>query len=130
MGHPEFPEIINHRIFLKTKKAISLKQISFIITINLSQISSISVLTFLLLLIKKNFTPTPCTYITLPLDGRAKNHIIIFYLHGYARSRNLSCLDPFLFLPPIPEGRKNIWSELESNPGPHASQATTLTTRP
>ena len=26
--------------------------------------------------------------------------------------------------------RKNIWSELESNPGPLVSQATTLTTKP
>ena len=30
----------------------------------------------------------------------------------------------------IPEEKENIWSELESNPGPFASQATTLTTRP
>ena len=30
----------------------------------------------------------------------------------------------------IPEERKNIWSELELNPGPLVSQATTLTTRP
>ena len=32
----------------------------------------------------------------------------------------------------IPEDKKNIWSELESNPGPLASrlQATALTTRP
>ena len=29
-----------------------------------------------------------------------------------------------------PMRRKNIWSELESNPGPLASQATALTTRP
>ena len=35
------------------------------------------------------------------------------------------------FLPPMPEERrKTMWSELESNPGPLASQATTLTTRP
>ena len=30
----------------------------------------------------------------------------------------------------IPEEKKNFWSELESNPGPLASQATALTTRP
>ena len=35
------------------------------------------------------------------------------------------------FLLPMPEvQRKTIWSELESNPDPLASQATTLTTRP
>ena len=37
-----------------------------------------------------------------------------------------------LFLPPYTRGEENIWSELESNPGPLASrpQATALTTRP
>ena len=36
-----------------------------------------------------------------------------------------------LFLPSYTRGKKkNIWSELESNPGPFASQATALTTRP
>ena len=41
-----------------------------------------------------------------------------------------SCLDPFYSYLLIPEEKKNIWSELELNPGPLASQATTLTTRP
>ena len=36
-----------------------------------------------------------------------------------------------LFLPPYTwVEKKNIWSEVESNPGPLALQATTLTTRP
>ena len=36
-----------------------------------------------------------------------------------------------LFLPPYTRGeKKNIWSELESNPGPLASQAAALTTKP
>ena len=36
-----------------------------------------------------------------------------------------------LFLPPYTQGeKKSIWSELESKPGPLASQATALTTRP
>ena len=35
-----------------------------------------------------------------------------------------------LFLPPYTQGEKTFWSELESNPGPLASQATALTTRP
>ena len=51
-------------------------------------------------------------------------------LHGHARSRNLSWLDPFYSYLLIPEERKNIWSELESNSGPLASQSTSLTTRP
>ena len=53
-----------------------------------------------------------------------------FYLHGYAKSHNLSSLDPFIFPALLTEKRKTIWSELESNPVPHASQATDLTTRP
>ena len=34
--------------------------------------------------------------------------------------------------PPTPntQGDKNIWNELDTNPGPLAPQATTLTTRP
>ena len=36
----------------------------------------------------------------------------------------------FFLLPTPEERRKTIWSELELNPGPHASQATALTTRP
>ena len=36
-----------------------------------------------------------------------------------------------LLLPPYTRGeKKNIWSELELNPGPLVSQATALTTRP
>ena len=56
--------------------------------------------------------------------------LLFVYLHEYARSRNLSCLDPFCSYLLIPEERKNIWSELESNPGPLALQATALTNRP
>ena len=53
-----------------------------------------------------------------------------FCLHGYARSHNLSCLDPFYSYLLIPKENKIIWSELESNPGPLVEQATALTTRP
>ena len=57
---------------------------------------------------------------------------IIFHLDGYARARNSWCLDPFYSYLLIPEEKKNIWFELESNPGPLSSQsqATALTTRP
>ena len=54
--------------------------------------------------------------------------ILLFNLHWYAIYH--VCILLF-FLPPMAkERRKTIWSELESNPGPLASQATTLTTRP
>ena len=70
----------------------------------------------------------PCTYTSLPLNGMARN--VFFYLHGYARSRNLLCLDPFYSYLLIPEKRKTIWSELELNPGPFASPEAAQTTRP
>ena len=56
---------------------------------------------------------------------------IIFHLNGYARAPNSLSLDPFYSHLLIPKEKKNIWSELESNPGPLAScsQATALTTR-
>ena len=60
------------------------------------------------------FTPIPCTYTSSPPDGTARNYY--FYLHWYARSRNLSCLDPFCSFLLICEDKKNIWSELELNP--------------
>ena len=75
------------------------------------------------------FSPIPCTYTSLPLDGMARNYYYYYYfLHGYARACDSSCLDPFNSY--LRGEKKNIWTELESNPGPPASQATTLTTRP
>ena len=63
------------------------------------------------LLTLKKF-PIPCSHTSLPIDGAARN-CLPFYLQGYARSCNLSCLDPFIFLPPMPEERRKIiWSEL------------------
>ena len=78
------------------------------------------------------FTPIPCTYTSSLLDGMARNFYYYYYFNrpGYARSCNLSCLDPFHSYLLIPEEKKNILSELELNPGPLASQATSLTTRP
>ena len=54
-----------------------------------------------------------------------------FHLDRCARAHIL-CLDPFYSYLLIPEEKKNIWSELELNPGPLASrtQVTALTTRP
>ena len=59
------------------------------------------------------FTPIPCTYTSLPLDSMAKNYF--YFLHGYARSCNLSCLDPFYSYHLIPEERKNllVWAGIE-----------------
>ena len=76
------------------------------------------------------FTPIPCTCTSLRLYGVAMNYDFYFYLHGYAGSCNLSCLDPFFSCLLTSEEKKNIWFELELNPGPLASQATALTTSP
>ena len=68
------------------------------------------------------FYSIPCTYTSSPLDGMARNYIIIrllfVYLNGYARSHILLCLDPFCSYLLMPEERKNIKSVLELNPGP------------
>ena len=53
-----------------------------------------------------------------------------FYLHGYARAPQFVVSGSILFLPPYTQGeKKNIWSELESNADPLASQETALTAR-
>ena len=67
--------------------------------------------------------------LALLLDGMARNDF--FHLDRCARAHIL-CLDPFYSYLLIPEEKKNIWSELELNPGPLAShtQVTALTTRP
>ena len=47
------------------------------------------------------------------------------------KSMQFAVSGSILFLPPYPLGeKKNIWFELELNPGPLASQATALATRP
>ena len=57
--------------------------------------------------------------------------IIIFFIYMDTQDHAiLLCLDPFYYYLLIPEERKNIWSELELNPGPLATQASALTTRP
>ena len=59
--------------------------------------------------------------------------IIIFFLHGCARSCNLSCLDPFLSYLLIPEERKNhlVWAGIEPRSScVFCSLASALTTRP
>ena len=59
------------------------------------------------------FTPIPCTYTCLRLDGMARNYFYLFFLPGYGRSRNLSCLDPLNSYHLYPRREKTIWSELE-----------------
>lgn len=39
-------------------------------------------------------------------------------------------MDLFMSLPPMPEKKKSLWSQLESNTDPLASQATALIARP
>ena len=74
------------------------------------------------------FSPIPCTYASLPLDGMARNDF--FYLHLYARITQFIVSGSIFSYRLISEEEKNIWSELELNPGPLASQVTALTTRP
>ena len=51
---------------------------------------------------------------------------MIFLSTWIRKSAQFVMSGSFLFLPPYTEGeKKKIWSELESNPGPLDSQATT-----
>ena len=54
------------------------------------------------------FTPILCVYTSSPLDGMAKNYYYS-YLHGYARSRNLSGLDSFYSYLLIREERRETF---------------------
>ena len=65
--------------------------------------------------------PYLATFTSSPLDGVSR----IFFLHGYATSYNFSCPDPFIS---YAQGGKPFGLELESKPGPLASQTTALTT--
>ena len=58
------------------------------------------------------------TYTSLPLDGMTRN----FFSTWIRKSMQLIMSGSIWFLPPYTRReRKNIWSELELNPGPHAS---------
>ena len=75
------------------------------------------------------FTPIPCTFTSLLLDGMARNYY--FLSTWICKITQFVVSGSTLFLPPFTRGeKKNIWSELESNAGPLASQATALTTSP
>ena len=69
-------------------------------------------------------------YLALTLAGMARYYF--YFLSTWTRkSTQFVVSGSILFLPPhTPEDKKNIWSELESNPGPRAAQATALTTVP
>ena len=54
----------------------------------------------------------------------ARNYYFFLIYMDTQDQANLSCLGPFYSYLLIPKVKKNIWSELESNPGPLASQAT------
>ena len=62
------------------------------------------------------------------LNGVARNYYC-YFIHGYARSCNYHAW-VHLFLTSSARREKPFGLELESNPGPLASQATALTTRP
>ena len=55
---------------------------------------------------EKFFTPISCTYTSSLLDCMAKN---CNHVDGYARSYNLSCLDPFNSYLLIPEERRKTF---------------------
>ena len=71
----------------------------------------------------------PRTHTSLPLDGVARNDLFIYMDMQYHAIYNVWI---HFFLPPHTRGerRKTSCSELKSNPGALASQATALTTRP
>ena len=68
------------------------------------------------------FAPIGCTYTSSPLDGMARNY---YFLSSWiCKSTHFVGSGSILFLPPYTRGeKKNIRPELESNPGPLASQA-------
>ena len=77
------------------------------------------------------FTHIPCTYTSSPLDGMAKYYY--YYYYFYMDTQNHANYHVWIhFIPSSlsPRREKNVWSELESNPGPLASQVTALITRP
>ena len=72
-------------------------------------------------------TPIPCSYTCSPLDGIAR--IFLFF---YMDIQDYAIYHVWIHLFPISyaRGGKPVGLELETNPGPLASRATTLTTRP
>ena len=73
------------------------------------------------------FTPIPCAYTSSPQDGMAKNFFYYMDTQDYAIYHIWIHFIPTSLYP----GReKALWSELESNPDPLASQVSALTTRP
>ena len=83
-----------------------------------------------LLLLPQFFsTQIPCTYTSSPLNGMGRNY---YFLSTWLRKSTQFVVSVSItFIPPYTRvEKKNIWSELELNPGPLAPQATALTTRP
>ena len=74
-------------------------------------------------------TPIPCTHTSLPLDGMARNALFISMdMQDHAIYQVWSHFYPTSLY--LMRRRKSIWSLLEWNPGPLASQLTALTSRP
>ena len=73
----------------------------------------------------------PCLALTLVRREMAWLGIV-FFIYLESQGHAICCVWVHLFFLPLTpkERRKTIWSELESNQSPPASQATALTTRP
>ena len=52
------------------------------------------------------FTPIPCTYTSSPLDGMARNYIIIFLSTWIRKITQFIVSGSILFLPPYTRGEK------------------------
>ena len=78
------------------------------------------------------YTPIPCSYTSLPLVGVARNFFLSLFLSTWICRTMQFVMSGSLYVsyPLCPRREKTIWSELRLNPGPLASQATILTTRP
>ena len=74
------------------------------------------------------FTPIPCTYTSLPLDGMARNYFFIYMdMQDHTINRLwIHFVPTSLYL----RRRKTFGLSWNWNPGPLASEVTALTTRP
>ena len=74
------------------------------------------------------FTPIPCTYTSSPLDGMARNYIIIIVSTWIRKITQFIVSESILFLPPYTQGENKhlVWAGIEprsscftSNPSDH-----------
>ena len=66
-----------------------------------------------------------------PIFARGSTSKVMFYFYLSVQTTNYFILAGSQFFPfPEPKKRKDLWKELELNPGPLTLQATTVNTRP